>query len=241
MRQQFDHYEQCPKCYSLGKDTRKDNLACYTDGGKHCFACQYHEFPRHYQKPKEVNHGTKSMLPGDFSKEVPNHAWKWLLQYGLPFTYWEEYCGYSEADERLVFKIGKPNMAFSIGRWTPKFGDDEPYEKRKWYLYGDNRNHCEVIGNPTENIVLVEDIVSAHKVGQVTQCIPLFGTNYNDAIIYFLMTQHKKVIMWLDNDQAGLVNSRAARLQSLTQCQVSVMTTDRDPKCYSIQDIEGML
>ena len=31
-------HEPCPKCGS------KDNLGRYSDGGGHCFGCEYHEF-----------------------------------------------------------------------------------------------------------------------------------------------------------------------------------------------------
>jgi Zn ribbon nucleic-acid-binding protein len=238
----FLRYEACPRCTSIGKDTRKDNLGVYDDDSKHCYACGYHESPKRAPIKREViPNAIKALCPGDFTREIPNHAWHWLLQYGLPWSYWEDHCGYSETDERLIFKIGNPSLAFSIGRWTPKHPDEEPYTKRKWYMYGDNKRHCEVVGDKGEYTVLVEDIVSAHKVGQVTTTIPLFGTGINEAIIYYLMTQHKPIKLWQDKDQQLLVYRRAARLQALTNCSVSVIITDKDPKCYSVQDIEGML
>ena len=33
----------CPKCVANGGDTSGDNLACYDDGHKYCFACGYYE------------------------------------------------------------------------------------------------------------------------------------------------------------------------------------------------------
>ena len=35
--------EQCPRCSSQGNDTKGDNLACYDDDHKYCFACGYYE------------------------------------------------------------------------------------------------------------------------------------------------------------------------------------------------------
>jgi len=50
------------------------------------------------------------------SKEKSQTAgWKWLLQYGLPLSYWQKHCGYSEKENRLVFTVGTPTR-FSIGR-----------------------------------------------------------------------------------------------------------------------------
>ena len=34
----FLGYEACPKCRDRGADRRGDNLAIYSDGGRHCFA-----------------------------------------------------------------------------------------------------------------------------------------------------------------------------------------------------------
>jgi len=34
---------RCPVCAENGRDTSRDNLCVYADGGKHCFACGYHE------------------------------------------------------------------------------------------------------------------------------------------------------------------------------------------------------
>ena len=38
----FRYKQQCPKCVEKGGDKSKDNLANYSDGGKHCFSCGYH-------------------------------------------------------------------------------------------------------------------------------------------------------------------------------------------------------
>ena len=38
----FNFKSQCPKCVEKGGDKSKDNLANYSDGGKHCFSCGYH-------------------------------------------------------------------------------------------------------------------------------------------------------------------------------------------------------
>jgi len=38
----FKFKSQCPKCVEKGGDRSKDNLANYSDGGKHCFSCGYH-------------------------------------------------------------------------------------------------------------------------------------------------------------------------------------------------------
>ena len=39
--------EQCPDCAETGQDTSKDNMAVYSDGQTHCFACGKHGFVEH--------------------------------------------------------------------------------------------------------------------------------------------------------------------------------------------------
>ena len=50
-------HEQCPQCAANGNDNSRDNMAVYSDGGKHCFACGYHV------------HGTEDWNEDDMSVE----------------------------------------------------------------------------------------------------------------------------------------------------------------------------
>jgi hypothetical protein len=71
------------------------------------------------------------LLPLDFTREIPTHAWKWLLQYGLTYQFWKDGCGFAPAFNRLVFRVGDTSndgqrllrndtpLAFSIGRFIP--------------------------------------------------------------------------------------------------------------------------
>jgi hypothetical protein len=225
-------YESCPNCRDKGGDTRGDNLVRYRDGGAYCFAC-------HTVTPAPMGNRfrvvepdvPKSLCPIDFTREIPATAWKWLLQYGLPYTYWKDQVGYSPKEERLIFRVGKP-LAFSIGRY---FGGESGV--RKWYAYGYPNRHCEVVGQGRgDTTFLVEDIVSAHIVAQESECIPLFGTSVspkvNPSIIYYLINSEKKVKIWLDKDQQGMVKYKAARLSGLINRPVDIVVTDKDPKYY---------
>ena len=42
--------EQCPDCAKDGGDTSKDNMAVYSDGQTHCYACNTHGFVEHKEK-----------------------------------------------------------------------------------------------------------------------------------------------------------------------------------------------
>ncbi len=232
-------YEPCPRCRSVNRDSRGDNLVVYDDGGAHCFSCSYHVHSKpSLFLPKPIKYEQKDTLPRDFTREVPATAWKWLLQFGLPWSYWKESCGYSPHDERLVFLVGE-GPRFSIGRFV---GDATKYERkpRKWFVWGDSHKHCEVLGDG-KSVILVEDLVSAHKVAQVTTAIPLFGTEFHPCHLYYLMNQDKPIKIWLDKDQEGNVHKKALRLSGLVDNPVDIIVTENDPKQLSINDIKELV
>lgn len=227
---------RCPRCEERGQDSRGDNLLTWPDGSQHCFACNYHVHVKHYT-PKKVDHVNKALLPFDFEREVPAMAWKWLLQYGLPMSHWKEIVGFSPAHQRLVFQVGTP-FQFSIGRYvgTPKPGT------KKWYVWGDCHKHAEILNDQGPTIVLVEDLISAHKVAEAGHvAIPLFGTQVHNPVLYYLLNSVKPVVLWLDKDQEGNVKKTAIRLQSIINRPVSLVVTDKDPKCLSLETIQESL
>ena len=232
----FQGYTACPRCRSNGKDRRGDNLALYSDGGGHCFSCHYNKPPTHYAPPIKVDHepAAKAVLPSDFTREVPGIAWKWLLQYGLSYNYWQPFVGWSETHRSLIF----PQGDFSIGRY---FGDD-PKNRRKWHVYGNDKARPLVFGKAVGGeVVLVEDLISAHKVAQVTQAIPLFGSDVYDALVPVLRHLGTPIVMWLDKDQEQHARKRATRLSVLTGLPVRYVFTKDDPKALAINQIKDTL
>lgn len=252
-------YEQCPRCNGIGRDTRGDNLGVYSDGSTHCFSCGWHTFPTGLNRIKGVNDvqtnkgfadgSQKPLLPADFTWNVPARAWQWVIQYGLPISYWSPFTGYSEAEERLVFRVGGRQdsrgepLRFSIGRYVgiAKTG------AKKWYVWGDPHKHCEVVGRAdSEVVVLVEDLISAHKVAQVGSSVattPLFGTKLHPCHIHYLGTSPSlsRVILWLDKDQEFNVRKTALRLESLINKPVKVVITEKDPKWLSYEKIQSVI
>ena len=244
----FLYYEQCPRCLENGKDSRGDNLAVYQDGGKHCFSCHYHVFPKHYVQPKEREQVNAAVLPTDFSRQVPSHALKWLLQYELPFSYWSPFIGWSEKDMRLVFTVGE-GPDFSIGRYLPEegrsfqHGTKDDKQPRKWFVWGNSHRKAHVLGDYSKasKIVLVEDIISAHKVGQATGCICLFGTGIPSSFIPVLRHIALPIRMWLDKDQEDTMPKKCNWLSSVTNQHVSYVVTSCDPKECSFTKINEVL
>lgn len=245
----FLSYEQCPKCLEKGRDNRGDNLGVYSDGSAHCWACGHHVFPKHYikQEKKELD-VPKGVLPPDFTREVPARGWQWLLQYGLPYSYWKPFVGWSEKYSRLVITVGEP-CEFSIGRWI---GEDNlalpagnHASRRKWWAWGNCHKTAHVFGTYSESkeVVLVEDVISAHKIGSITgRCaIPLFGTRVFDAVVPVLRHIGLPLVLWLDKDQEHTMPKKADHLAALTGLGVRYVVTDDDPKDYNPVKIEEIL
>lgn len=277
--------EACPKCVANGKDSRGDNLVVWPDTSGHCFSCGYHRFPKTYTIKEIKEYVPKSLLPFDFTREVPNHAWQWLLQWGLGIQYWKESVGYSPSQQRLIFRVGDTQLidgrlqrcgtplAFSLGRYLPKENDDTrslqesqrqsvgnlPLQQQwglplqrakthvKWLSYGDCHRHAEIVQgcsevDPAKPIVLVEDLLSGHKVASAGYtAVPLFGTKVHGPVMYYLLREQRPVALWLDKDQEGNVKREAIHLQGILNRPVSVVVTDKDPKALSIDEINESL
>jgi hypothetical protein len=275
----FAKYEPCPRCREQGRDRRGDNLGRYRDGSGHCFSCGYHERPSATELWKVKDDEPKKStgpFPRDFTRDVPAMAWKWLLQYGLPYSYWKPYTGYSPAEERLVITHGNP-VETSVGRLlqsgvrSGESGVRQVQERNvgmegasrslsnlldggsnqgtqggsgKWKQWGDKLRSATILdgpeGGPSE-IVLVEDIVSAHKVRQVQACLPLFGVTLYTKVLATLRALKRPVALWLDRDQLPLLGPKLNTLQTFLDAPVRFISTDKDPKKYDTEEIRKIL
>jgi hypothetical protein len=230
-------HEPCPECRRLGRDRRGDNFGRYPDGSGHCWACGHHEHPKGVLR-KAVFHvdANEGVLPRDFTREVPAKGWKWLLQFGLPYSYWKAYTGYSPAMDRLVITHGEP-VATAVGRYL---GDEEG--QAKWRQWGDKAKSAHVLGlTDSKEIVVVEDIVSAHKVAQVCPTLPLFGTSLYPKAISTLRALKRPVALWLDEDVWGYLPGKINRLQAFLDVPVRFIRTRKDPKGYSLDEVKEIL
>lgn len=233
----FKSREPCPRCRERGNDRSGDNLIIFSDGNKRCFACGYYVPIKGWiVKPKEENYEkTNPSLPSDFSREVPAAGWKWLLQYGLSYDYWKPHTGYSEKDGRLILTVGNPTR-FSQGR-------DLSGEHVKWKTYGKPHDVVTVLGNTETSpcTVLVEDLISAHKVSHVCACIPLFGTAIMTPVLQYLSQTTTPIVLWLDYDQLPVMKKKVNRLALFLPNPIKVIHTEKDPKEYTLTEIKGIL
>lgn len=253
--------ERCPECAKQGKDTSKDNLQRWQFHA-HCFACGYHEFPdgktrlcQHLHTSdgtcgaKEwINPDTGEIvkdekpeileLPNDAGKTIDAKALQWLDKYGImreeiiendlrwsPFRQW------------LIFPIrGDTGLIAYQGR---NFGPNGP----KWESRGNLATLFHIIGEGVftdQPLVIVEDIVSAIKVGRQFQCTPLFGSYMGLAKLAQMRHVSKKLVWWLDADKYPDSIKQATRARPLG-IDSKVVFTQKDPKEYSDEDIKAII
>jgi hypothetical protein len=194
---------------------------------------------------KEKVNGSESLRPVDFTRECPRVAIQWLLQYGIPWSYWKDKVGYSPSEERLVFLVeSEGHLRFSIGRYVgPLEGRDAP---RKWYVWGNSHKHAHVL-HPREegtnnSLVLVEDLLSAEKLaynGFIS--LPIFGTKVHPCHLYYLIHTNLDICLWLDKDQEFPCRGQAMRLESIINRNIKVITTDKDPKWLSKEELTNAI
>lgn len=91
-------------------------------------------------------------------------------------------------------------------------------------------------------VVLTEDILSAIKVGKVTEAWSLLGTKCKPCIVMAAVQSGKPCVVWLDGDDAGR-HGASKTVRALRAAGVSTVriNSERDPKTYSTKEIRSMV
>jgi hypothetical protein len=234
---EFVKHLPCPSCGS------RDNLGLWDDGHKYCFGCGYgipgyksvnladlRELAnKNKVKTKGTNYGNLC-LPSDCTSTLPKEPKKWLDNYGI--TEREilvNHIVWSESYGRLYFPIFDlyGNLVLYQGRY---FGSN-PVAPR-YSTRGQVDNCLHFIGNLGDSIIVVEDVVSAIKVGRQFCAMPLFGSTLSVERIIALSNRFSSLGIWLDRDKAKYALKAHLRASSYFN-RVFTIITDKDPKCYS--------
>jgi DNA primase len=117
-----------------------------------------------------------------------------------------------------------------------------------WQARGFDSNRPKYINPPVDKplyklgtgkiLVVTEDMISAARVGEVTEAWSILGTSVDDAKISALVRRGLPIRVWLDPDKAGLKGRRklVPRLRAYGVDAVAIKA-DRDPKLYSKEEI----
>jgi hypothetical protein len=239
------HNTTCPKCKQEGKDNGNDNLAVYSDGHVWCWSCGYYAsgsrtkaFSIRNQQPKESirpqQHSIR--LPSDCDTGIPRQAIRWIENYALTKnTLMKHNVLWSESWQRLIFPYYiEGNLEAWQGRY---FGTEKDV---KWFSQGKLNDIIYTLGEKSNSLVLVEDIVSAIKVSAIKQCSPIFGSVISNNRLLRLKNFYDTLYIWLDPDKRkeSLQFANKARLFGFT-CYT--IFSDKDPKETSMEEITTCL
>lgn len=239
----------CPKCRDIGRDKTGNNLGVYDDGSCYCWSCGYYVPPTATGKVSRLSRMAREALvqnqtpvvslPPDCDVYIPAVARDWLGKYSLTeYEIIHNKLMWSEYWQQLIFPyFDKYNnlVAWQGRSFNPEF---QIRKHTKWFSQGDLKSLFHIIP-ATQNydsLVLVEDIVSAIKVGRHLPALVLFGNNIANRLVGLYRLTNKLVI-WLDPDMKKKTLREADKARQLG-FQVSCIFTDKDPKDYSHEDIQ---
>lgn len=225
----------------------------YYDDGYKCFSCGASYGFRGPQRPVRSFSSPNLALPIGLTynpSEFSYEALRWLYQYYVDEKLIRKYSiGYDRETSRVFLPvvIDGELTSYSSRAVTPS--------KYKYITKGKKKMFT--TGPGTTSIVLTEDFLSCIRVGEVMDSAYLQGTSlgYKDA--QKLLQAYDEIIIWLDGDEAGVDGAAKikAKLQELEMKSllrnlwhnspkrviIRVLSTDKDPKCYTTKEIQELL
>lgn len=233
---EFIKHAPCPKCGS------KDNLGIYNDH-VYCFGCAYYEstFDLRRILPKQEKTPIVT-LPDDITANIPAIADNWLKKYEIKqIELLNNNVVWSEKYQRLIFPYFGENKYSLLGYQGRYFGTEQ---KPKWFSQGDLNKVIKIFNLPIiekTGIILVEDIVSAIKVGRQYASMPLFGSilNLSKLITLAKLFPITEIILWLDNDKYKEAHTFCRQIISIG-INSRVIHSIKDPKEYNDEQIKKL-
>lgn len=227
----FQKHEPCPKCGS------KDNLARYSDGSGYCFGCGYTEFNTRYVPKTEEDTPKTVKLPEDCTEQIDKIALKWLDKYDIHAAERSRYrMLWSPSKQQLIFPLFDKSQEL-IAYQGRNFAPDS---KIKYKSQGKIHDVLYFCGKKASPIILVEDLLSAIKIGRIGVAMPLFGSEASTPLLMRLKAHCNSIIVWLDSDKWKNSHDIVKRAQSIGLPAMSVFT-NLDPKEYNDDKIKYFL
>lgn len=233
----FLRHEACPACGS------RDNLGRYSDGSAFCFGCHYTErsdkspFVGERDGPIERESGGVR-FPDDATRNLDGAGHRFLAKYELSgYAVIRAGIRWSPGWEQILFPLYDNDgqlCCVQARNFNPKRAS-----KAKYYNVGDKSQSCTYYGE-TDTVVLVEDCVSAIKIGMVETGFPLLGTSITKERLVWLAKKFKRIIVWLDADKwrEGRSISDAIKLLGI---ETKTLLTEKDPKEHDLETIKALL
>lgn len=241
---------------------------CPSSDGYHEYETNFHCFSCHKSKKKPKEENSRSLfidkdvdygvvhtggvtLPKTATKDFPKEAMKWLLEAGITqnMIYLHNIC-YVENE---VVPIPNTTRSVQLHKRIilPAINGDEyyqarslnPCEPRKYITIGAKKPYWlrELHFGPQTSIVVVEDILSAIRVGEYTSSVALLGTSLDDETA-LLLAAFKEVKVWMDSDAPGIAASNKIVKKLKLYCKKVVQIKHmKDTKRCQKKELEQVL
>jgi hypothetical protein len=200
-----------------------------------------------FNQAREVrvnNTVSKVRLPHGCVQDIPAIGLAWLYKYGLN-DYDISYYGivYSTTLNRVVLPVYDSTgklvyyQARNLGEIT---------EKSPKYMNVKARGRDNIyfkVGDPSlprDRVVLVEDILSAIRVGKQEDAIGLLYAYIPDDLVLSLSKTYPEIVLWLDPDKINRMTGRVKRYRSFN-INVKMIRASQDPKFYTDEEIADKL
>ena len=231
--------EQCPDCAETGQDTSKDNMAVYSDGQTHCFACGKHGFVEHTDRVTTI-------------KEVSDED-DWQEEYRGEFYSLPDRKLRSETLEKYKVRAEKDEQGEIIKHHYP-------YHNKKGEMVGiktrlvahkrffgsgntakDNQLFGQSLFRPGGKFVTIcegeLDAMAAYEMfGSKWCCVSVNnGANCVDNIKANLewLDSFETVVLCFDNDEAGRNAARSvAPILGPNKCKILTLAKHKDASDY---------
>jgi DNA primase len=239
---------------------RNSQLVTHDDRGytRHCFRCDSHEHVKHElrsiqtleqaKRDKEImrawDYGNKLIIPNDANTNFPKEALLWLFKYGITESLihkneiqWSEFYG------RVVLPVKENGVLTALQMRAVRPGVYPKYLNPKGPKIDAALKWCTEKYHKKNTLVIVEDILSAIKVGTVADAVSILGTNLTDARLDKIRTSgYKTIIIWLDSDAPGQAGAKLAKLKlQMVGLYPQIYTNEKDPKELSRDYIERVI
>jgi len=172
-------------------------------------------------------------LPADFTQpKAEGLYWlgkgRWtqamILKYNI---------GYSQSTHRVIIPLKSGYIARALEAW----------QKPKYIIHAKNTEYWETEGN-LSTVAITEDVLSAGVLHEATglKVFSLLGTTLKKPLFRELIKEPKKIIVWLDNDKAGISGSIKILSQlSLYDLDVQIIRGQEEPKNLCSKAINNII
>jgi hypothetical protein len=221
-------------------------MAVYDDGHSYCYSCRYYvaspttvtNLKSKLYKQSLASPSHETLVLGQVTYAIPPIPNAWLTKYGITDDeiHLHNIC-WNPTKELLVFPIY--NGAQFVGYSSRYFGSNPDHPR---YINRQlRRGHFKLFAHASTHVfTLVEDFVSAIKVGRQFNAIPLLGSTVPLDLILSLVYQQPRLRIWLDRDKAtDAIKFSARARQFIPDC--GTIITENDPKDYTDKEINEIV